>query len=272
MRPKQQQLRSLARRMAFSPTLFWWATTTVAMAITMAITMAMTKEPFGGFVATAWIHSSPILSPFRHCNGGSFCAASAVFKNGRSRFPTTTVALASSYGQDNGSGGNNNDNTNNSNNDQTTPEYRSIADVVGGLHGGKYQFGGGVSGGAFSDDAFSGHGGSDLPAEPQEQNEDDLPNWAKNMVPKPSSPSEAAAPLLRVPSNSNPMDGMVYFASIDISNQERAAGENQGVSNGSTSKQRVSRWCQPRECWLRGEGRATPAMPPSPIPILPPFA
>lgn len=39
---------------------------------------------------------------------------------------------------------------------QTQNEYRSIGEVVGGLHGGKYQFG---NPGVINGDAFSGYGG-----------------------------------------------------------------------------------------------------------------
>ena len=96
-------------------------------------------------------------------------------------------------------------------------EYRSIAEVVGGLHGGKYQFGGDSIGGV--SDAFSGHGGGygefGAKAKDEAGEIEELLNWAKKLAP------DNDAPLLRVPSNANPMDGMVYFASIDIQNQER---------------------------------------------------
>jgi hypothetical protein len=102
--------------------------------------------------------------------------------------------------------------------DRQESEYRSIAEVVGGLHGGKYQFGG-DSIGQISD-AFSGHGGGYEECDAKTRDEaheilEELPNWAKKLAPKND------APLLKVPSNADPMDGMVYVASIDIQNQER---------------------------------------------------
>jgi len=111
---------------------------------------------------------------------------------------TTTMRLSSS---------------NNSN--DSAPEYRSIADVVGGLHGGKYQFGDN-SGMISSDDAFGGSGGSS--SDNQQQNPvalENLPKWAQAMA-----PSSIDAKPLRVPSNANPMDGMVYSASFEIRNDE----------------------------------------------------
>ena len=88
------------------------------------------------------------------------------------------------------------------------------------MHGGKYQFGGfGTPPTSYYDDAsFSGHGGVE-----QERFDDDdepLPNWAQRMAPNPNSSSNDVT-ILTVPSNSNPMDGMVYSASIEIRNEER---------------------------------------------------
>lgn len=103
-------------------------------------------------------------------------------------------------------------------NENTAPEYRSIADVVGGLHGGKYQFGGDIGAG-IPDSAFSGQGSTDCSTSDNSINYEELPNWAKKLAP---SESQITSPLiLSVPSNANPMDGMVYFASVDIQNQER---------------------------------------------------
>ncbi len=104
--------------------------------------------------------------------------------------------------------------------ENASPEYRSIAEVVGGLHGGKYEFGGDVGAGV-PDSAFSGQGScmEDGSTSNQSINLEDLPNWAKRLAP---SESQTTSPLiLSVPSNANPMDGLVYFASVDIQNQER---------------------------------------------------
>jgi len=144
--------------------------------------------------AAAWV-SSPRVSNHQYSHSvKNICVVTP-----------TSFALCSSY---------------NENDENNTQEYRSIADVVGGLHGGKYQFGGSSSStGGIPDTAFSGHGGTtDCSTETNEPNEE-LPNWAKRLAP---TESQRLSPLvLNVPSNSNPMDGMVYFASIEIRNQER---------------------------------------------------
>ena len=146
-----------------------------------------------GSTASAWVNS-PVFSISRQYSA-------SYFVNKRWVIPTT-FALRSSYKENEGS---------------DTQEYRSIAEVVGGLHGGKYQFGGDVMGG-IPDTSFSGHGGVECQTKIAELDEE-LPNWAKKLAP---TESQTTSPLvLSVPSNSNPMDGMVYFASIDIRNQER---------------------------------------------------
>jgi len=106
------------------------------------------------------------------------------------------------------------------------PGYRSIADVVGGLHGGKYQFGGspGTNRASFDDASFSGHGGAAFGVE--EDEDEPLPGWALRMAPKTRDNDNGngngnVPVVLEIPSNSNPMDGMVYAASIEIRNQER---------------------------------------------------
>ncbi|GFH60733.1 hypothetical protein CTEN210_17209 [Chaetoceros tenuissimus] len=95
-------------------------------------------------------------------------------------------------------------------------EYRSISDVVGNLHGGKYQFNN--FSGASSSDAFSGRGSRYQNIADEDEADVDLPNWAMKM--KPSEAAFANPQLLSIPSNCNPMDGMVYSASVDIQNQE----------------------------------------------------
>ena len=95
-------------------------------------------------------------------------------------------------------------------------EYRSISDVVGNLHGGKYQFN--HFGGASSSDAFSGRGSRAQNIADEDEAIVDLPNWAMKM--KPSEAAVANPQLLYIPSNSNPIDGMKYSASVDIQNEE----------------------------------------------------
>lgn len=100
-------------------------------------------------------------------------------------------------------------------------DYRSISDVVGGLHGGKYQFSDPTGipsfGGA---DAFSGFGSSGSCTDDLDDNNKhaDLPNWALKM--EPMDILDGQPEIISVPSNSNPMDGMTYFASFVIKNQE----------------------------------------------------
>lgn len=139
--------------------------------------------------AAAWVTSPSLSTKYSH-SGKNGCVTTPI-----------SFALRSSY---------------NENDEIDTQEYRSIADVVGGLHGGKYQFGGGTGG--IPDTAFSGHGGTDSSTETNELDEE-LPTWVKRLAP---TVSQTLSPIvLSVPSNSNPMDGMVYFASIEIQNQER---------------------------------------------------
>jgi len=116
-----------------------------------------------------------------------------------------------------------------SSNNNDAESYRSIADVVGGLHGGKYQFngddgrGGGGSAGSLFDNEFSGYGSRDDSCSSNEYDEQDeeMPNWAVRMKPPVPVPPESSLEVIYVPSNSNPMDGMVYSASIVIKNEER---------------------------------------------------
>lgn len=107
--------------------------------------------------------------------------------------------------------------------DENNKAYRSISDVVGGLHGGKYQFGGPAQIPSYGADAFGGVGSMDSNTEDDLGYEDDqpmdLPNWALKM--EPTDTLDGPLKVLSVPSNSNPMDGMTYFASFVIQNQER---------------------------------------------------
>jgi len=111
----------------------------------------------------------------------------------------------------------------NSNSDSSdeSPRYRSIAEVVGGLHGGKYQFDGGLSIGYGSlDPSFSGQGSCNEFDTLIEDDENDIPSWVQRMQIPANSSTQDYKELL-VPSNSNPMDGMVYSVSITIKNDER---------------------------------------------------
>ncbi|OEU14440.1 hypothetical protein FRACYDRAFT_240982 [Fragilariopsis cylindrus CCMP1102] len=124
---------------------------------------------------------------------------------------------------------NNNENSNENENNEYNKYYRSISDVVGGLHGGKYQFDNNYNNDGVGDNAvaFSGTGSSLLlddedyysfnQDEEAEEEDKNVPNWVtNNMEPNFSNYQE-----LIVPTNSNPMDGMIYFSSITIKNDER---------------------------------------------------
>ncbi len=121
--------------------------------------------------------------------------------------------------------------------DTSSPQpYRSIGEVVGGLHGGKYLFDNGVSGfggdGFFTaQSSFSGEGSCGSNGEMGGEEDEEMPNWAKKMQP-PSGVSSTGAGsgsgsgsdafrTISVPSNSNPMDGMTYSANVRIKNDER---------------------------------------------------
>jgi len=90
--------------------------------------------------------------------------------------------------------------------------YRSIGEVVGGLHGGKYQFEGS---GAASDYVLSGPSSLTSSGCAEEVQEKELPNWALRMKPRDD------AVILEVPSNANRQNGMIRSASITITNDER---------------------------------------------------
>jgi len=113
-------------------------------------------------------------------------------------------------------------------NDQQTSNnndgYRSIGEVVGGLHGGKYQFDS-PSAGLHDDCSFSGQG---LNTPTQNINKDmvdedlDLPNWAKKMFSSCLSTNTIENPtIVQVPSNSNRLNGIIQYASVCIRNDER---------------------------------------------------
>ena len=99
-------------------------------------------------------------------------------------------------------------------------EYRSISDVVGGLHGGKYQFNDNRGIQSFGDDVFSGYGSRNSCNDDEEELVE-LPNWAIKMEPDESVLAGQEAGIITVPSNSNPMDGMTYSSSVVIQTQER---------------------------------------------------
>ena len=94
-------------------------------------------------------------------------------------------------------------------------KYRSIADVVGNLHGGKYQFNNYGAVGAY-DSEYSGCGSGE---QYKEEEEEEMPKWAMRMEPSQSDIEQAK--LIVVPSNLDPMDGMVYYSLIKIQNEER---------------------------------------------------
>lgn len=99
-------------------------------------------------------------------------------------------------------------------------EYREISDVVGGLHGGKYQFN---DYGGFNsfDDSFSGFGLGDIDANHEEKEPIEVPKWAMRMEPDERLLKGQQYEIINVPSNSDPMDGMIYSSSVMINNAER---------------------------------------------------
>ena len=100
--------------------------------------------------------------------------------------------------------------------EEETTSYRSIGEVVGGLHGGKYQF---TSGGTYGDSGFVGRSRVNRIQEEEELEEEKLPKWAKNMhLPE---GSDCRTVEIEVPSNSNRMDGMLRSATVTIQNDER---------------------------------------------------
>lgn len=111
----------------------------------------------------------------------------------------------------------------NNNSDETETEYRSIGEVVGGLHGGKYQFTGGGGGSSF-ESSFGGEGSCGENDNNEEESDEEMPNWARKMLPPSTSESSLSlldVETLNIPSNANPMDGMTYSTTISIKNEER---------------------------------------------------
>lgn len=100
-------------------------------------------------------------------------------------------------------------------NDYDDAPYRSIGEVVGGLHGGKYQFG--PTGGGGPGSAFSGSGSR---RSSTCEEEEDLPNWAERMGPPP--PDAKPFETIRLPpvnddSDPNPTGGKT----VSVRNDER---------------------------------------------------
>jgi len=127
----------------------------------------------------------------------------------------------------NSSSSSNNSSNSNSNSNSNSDDYRSIGEVVGGLYGGKYQFNDN-SGNDYNYD-YAGYASQSSCSNNQddERPPKEIPNWALRMSMS-MSPSESASSsalrnpeIINVPSNSNPMDGMIYSASVEIQNQER---------------------------------------------------
>lgn len=110
------------------------------------------------------------------------------------------------------------------NNDQeyNRPRYRSIGEVVGGLHGGKYQFVDSYGGGAmgYMDQSFAGEGSFQSSGCGGIEDDEEMPRWAEKMS-LPVNLSIQNCESIQVPSNSNPMDGMVYSVTVTVKNEER---------------------------------------------------
>lgn len=101
--------------------------------------------------------------------------------------------------------------------EQKTP-YRSIGEVVGGLHGGKYQF---SQGGSYGDSGFVGRSSTSRIQEEEDFDEEQMPKWAKNMDLPEGIESWTTVQIIEVPSNSNRMDGMLRTSTVTITNDER---------------------------------------------------
>ena len=125
----------------------------------------------------------------------------------------------------------------NHNQDQNQNGYRSIADVVGGLHGGKYEFGGDAyASPSPSSSSFDGRGGKsrttgigrfaslldddgDGDDDDINDNEEEIPNWALKMQPPPrivNAQGEVGVETIHIKSNADPMDGMVHSSNVII--------------------------------------------------------
>jgi len=200
----------------------------VAMASITGIALALSMLRFD---AVVFVQSLAVPSPFhvhggvdvyQHCNPGihwnpDHRGPSVALRSSPNPFPSdANQSQESEYESEYES--------------ESKYEYRSIGEVVGGLHGGKYQFGGtGVQGwDASGSDAFSGTGsfrstfsGPSLEhvAPIPDDQAGEIPNWARKMAPK--NDASTASAVLEIPSNANPMDGRIHGASFRIQNQER---------------------------------------------------
>ena len=156
---------------------------------------------------------------------------------------TVLLSLASSSsssGADASSTSNNNS-SNHEQQQQHYPEYRSIAEVVGGLHGGKYQFGDEFSSSSTipasyygtGDEAYSGTGTGTATAEGSvvevNEEEEERPQWAQHMVPSSQNHSNQSRTnnnnenRIDVPSKTTPIEVCTVASSapIWIQNAER---------------------------------------------------
>ncbi|OEU05980.1 hypothetical protein FRACYDRAFT_257191 [Fragilariopsis cylindrus CCMP1102] len=152
-------------------------------------------------------------------------------KEQKQKQPTFTLRCSSNNDDEYQQQHNNENNENSNENERIEYKYyKSISDVVGGLHGGKYQFDSNYNNDGVGDNAvaFSGTGSSALllddedyysfnKNEEEEEEEEHLPNWVTNTM----EPNFSNYKELIVPTNSNPMNGMIYFSSITIKNDER---------------------------------------------------
>jgi len=91
--------------------------------------------------------------------------------------------------------------------------YRSIGEVVGGLHGGKYQS---STGGSYGEFVFVGNPSANHIQEQEDiDNEEEVPNWAQNM----HFPVETGRKSIAA-SNSYRKDGMLRAATVTIKNDK----------------------------------------------------
>ena len=212
----------------------------VAVVVNSFIINNSAADHFGGGAATI------ITSYYNHCNKYSSSTSMSLMpettkcymnksllqrSKDQKQKQTTFTLRCSSNNDDEYQQQHNNENSNENKNNEYKKHYRSISDVVGGLHGGKYQFDSNYNNDGVGDNdvAFSGTGSALLlddvdyysfnkeAEEAEEEEEEHVPNWVTtNMEPNFSNYKEVI-----VPTNSNPMDGMIYFSSITIKNDER---------------------------------------------------
>jgi len=172
------------------------------------------------------------------------------------------------------------------NNDEPQrPPYRSIGEVVGGLHGGKYRFGtgsGGTGNNAQPDPNFAGRGSRRSSTDGDDGNDGvdddgDTPNWARRMN-LPSPPPDNTATdtdnigVVEVPSNANRTDGKLRTATVSIRNDERTwekfyakivpavdSGRSETVDGGRVLWEDVPFCVAPRTGFLAPRGGASNA-------------